>query len=44
MILSFCVGTSKIKTIDHRVKETCAIMQVTDEIEDISTFQQYQVV
>ena len=44
MILSFSVGTSKNKTIDHRVKKTCAILQVTYEIEDISTFQQYHVV
>ena len=43
MILSFSVGTSKNKTIDHRVKETRAILQVTYEIEDISTFQQYVV-
>ena len=33
IILSFRVGTSKNKNIDHRVKETCAFMstQVTCE-------------
>ena len=39
IILSFRVGTSKNKNIDHRVKETYAIMstQVTCETNHIST-------
>ena len=38
IILSFRVGTSKNKNIDHRVKETYAIMstQVTYEVDYIS--------
>ena len=38
IILSFRVGTSENKHIDHGVKETCAIMstQVTYEIDYIS--------
>ena len=37
IILSFWVGTSKNKNIDHRVKETCAIMstQVTCQTDHI---------
>ena len=36
--LSFRVGTSKNKNIDHRVKETCAVMstQITYETDHIS--------
>ena len=39
--LSFWVDTSKNGNIDHRVKETCAIIstQVTYEIDHISLFQ-----
>ena len=38
IILSFQVGTSKNKNIDHRVKKTCAIMstQVRYETDHIS--------
>ena len=38
IILSFGVGTSKNKNINHGVKETCAIMstQLTCEIDHIS--------
>ena len=38
IILSFTFGTSKNKNIDHRVKETCAIIstQVTYETDLIS--------
>ena len=47
MILSFRVGISKNNSIDHRVKETCAIMstQVTCETDHISlhVIQQFQI-
>ena len=47
MILSFRVGISKNNSIDHRVKETCAIMstQVTCETDNISlhVIQQFQI-
>ena len=38
IIVSFMVGTSKNKNIDHQVKETCAIIstQVTYENDHIS--------
>ena len=38
IILSFRVGTSNNKNIDHRVKETCSIMstQVTEGTDHIS--------
>ena len=39
IMLSFRVGTSKNKNVDHRVKETYAVMstQVTCEVNHVST-------
>ena len=42
IILSFSVGTSKNKTIDHRVKESCAIMS-TQVTRLFTVIQQYLV-